>query len=79
MVYLVIKITAETHEEIKKYAGILDAWDLAIVERDFDRQQSATRIAINATTPAAMNLVVSIAQSRFQQHLLASKMEYEPA
>jgi len=77
MVYLRIKLTKQSEKEVEKLKSILTAWDLKIVQREVDKEKLALNLVINASMPAIMVHVVSIAQSRFQEDLLESNMRYE--
>lgn len=78
MVYLTIKATEQSRAELKKFEVLIDTWEFKIVQREYNQELSIVKLAINAATPAAMNMMVSIAQSRFQADLLESNMKYEP-
>jgi len=78
MVYLVVRIMRQTKEEREKLESMLKAWDLKVIQDEIDERKSLLKLSINASMPSTMDLVVSIAQKRFQEDLLESNVRYEP-
>jgi hypothetical protein len=77
MVYLTVRITERSQVEAKKLEMIVQTWDIKIVKQEIDKKQKTLRLTINASMPSTMSLIISIAQSRFQEDLLESNMSYE--
>ena len=77
MVYLRIKPTKQSEKEVQKLESILNAWDLKIVQCEIDEENLVLNLVINASMPAIMIQVVSVAQSRFREDLLETNTCYE--
>jgi hypothetical protein len=77
MVHLTVRITKKSERACGKLENILNALDLKITEQHIDKANSTYKLSIDASLPHTMNLIISIAQSRFQEDLLSSKSYYE--
>jgi hypothetical protein len=81
VVYLCVKFTDKTEQEVKKeiekLENILTAWSLKVTQQRINTEKSVIDLVIDASMPTIMVHVVGIAQARFGELLLESRVVYE--